>query len=150
MFKNIACVSAGGDQGVLNSFFNTWATADISKHLPFIYNLSSIAIYSYLPAFKQSVHTHTHTRKHTFAISASRVSSWVRVQPPHCPDSVAETSGCFHVWGGIKRIQGQFKGLCISVCAVGCWITRDRRNNTHPASRKDERLQLHLYTFCLI
>uniref|UniRef100_A0A3Q2VLL7 glycogenin glucosyltransferase n=1 Tax=Haplochromis burtoni TaxID=8153 RepID=A0A3Q2VLL7_HAPBU len=26
---------------------------DISKHLPFIYNLSSIAIYSYLPAFKQ-------------------------------------------------------------------------------------------------
>ncbi|XP_038585577.1 glycogenin-1-like isoform X2 [Micropterus salmoides] len=43
----------GGDQGVLNSFFNTWATADISKHLPFIYNLSSIAIYSYLPAFKQ-------------------------------------------------------------------------------------------------
>lgn len=43
----------GGDQGVLNSYFSTWATADISKHLPFIYNLSSIAIYSYLPAFKQ-------------------------------------------------------------------------------------------------
>ncbi|KAM9708225.1 glycogenin-1a [Menidia menidia] len=46
----------GGDQGVLNSFFNTWATTDISKHLPFIYNLSSIAIYSYLPAFKQYGH----------------------------------------------------------------------------------------------
>lgn len=46
----------GGDQGVLNSFFNTWATADISKHLPFVYNLSSIAIYSYLPAFKQYGH----------------------------------------------------------------------------------------------
>ncbi|XP_035513356.1 glycogenin-1b isoform X1 [Morone saxatilis] len=44
---------AGGDQGVLNGFFSTWATADISKHLPFIYNLSSIAIYTYLPAFKQ-------------------------------------------------------------------------------------------------
>ncbi|XP_019960610.1 glycogenin-1-like isoform X2 [Paralichthys olivaceus] len=43
----------GGDQGVLNSFFNTWATADISKHLPFIYNLSSVSIYSYLPAFKE-------------------------------------------------------------------------------------------------
>ncbi|KAL4635872.1 glycogenin-1 [Arapaima gigas] len=42
-----------GDQGLLNSFFSNWATADISKHLPFIYNLSSIAIYSYLPAFKQ-------------------------------------------------------------------------------------------------
>lgn len=45
--------SAGGDQGVLNGFFSSWATADISKHLPFIYNLSSIAIYTYLPAFKQ-------------------------------------------------------------------------------------------------
>lgn len=46
-------VNAGGDQGVLNGFFSSWATADISKHLPFIYNLSSIAIYTYLPAFKQ-------------------------------------------------------------------------------------------------
>lgn len=45
--------SAGGDQGVLNGFFSNWATADISKHLPFIYNLSSVAIYTYLPAFKQ-------------------------------------------------------------------------------------------------
>ncbi|XP_008306237.1 glycogenin-1b isoform X1 [Cynoglossus semilaevis] len=43
----------GGDQGVLNGFFDNWATADISKHLPFIYNLSSISIYTYLPAFKQ-------------------------------------------------------------------------------------------------
>ncbi|XP_056155066.1 glycogenin-1b isoform X2 [Lampris incognitus] len=43
----------GGDQGILNGFFSNWATADISKHLPFIYNLSSIAIYTYLPAFKQ-------------------------------------------------------------------------------------------------
>ncbi|XP_060623729.2 glycogenin-1 isoform X1 [Anolis sagrei] len=42
----------GGDQGLLNTFFSNWATADISKHLPFIYNLSSISIYSYLPAFK--------------------------------------------------------------------------------------------------
>ncbi|KAI4896247.1 hypothetical protein NFI96_033901, partial [Prochilodus magdalenae] len=44
---------AGGDQGVLNGFFSDWATADIRKHLPFIYNMSSIAIYTYLPAFKQ-------------------------------------------------------------------------------------------------
>ncbi|KAJ7324799.1 hypothetical protein JRQ81_017819 [Phrynocephalus forsythii] len=42
----------GGDQGLLNAFFSNWATTDISKHLPFIYNLSSISIYSYLPAFK--------------------------------------------------------------------------------------------------
>ncbi|XP_067889256.1 glycogenin-2 isoform X4 [Heterodontus francisci] len=43
----------GGDQGLLNSFFSGWSTKDIHKHLPFIYNLSGIAIYSYLPAFKQ-------------------------------------------------------------------------------------------------
>uniref|UniRef100_A0A8C2CYM7 glycogenin glucosyltransferase n=1 Tax=Cyprinus carpio TaxID=7962 RepID=A0A8C2CYM7_CYPCA len=43
----------GGDQGVLNGFFSDWATADINKHLPFIYNMSSIAIYTYLPALKQ-------------------------------------------------------------------------------------------------
>ncbi|XP_078078623.1 glycogenin-2 isoform X3 [Mustelus asterias] len=43
----------GGDQGLLNSFFSNWSTKDIQKHLPFIYNLSGIAIYSYLPAFKQ-------------------------------------------------------------------------------------------------
>ncbi|KAM4693333.1 glycogenin-1 isoform 2-T2 [Discoglossus pictus] len=42
----------GGDQGLLNTFFSSWATKDISKHLPFVYNLSSLAIYTYLPAFK--------------------------------------------------------------------------------------------------
>ncbi|XP_039096921.1 glycogenin-1 isoform X2 [Hyaena hyaena] len=45
----------GGDQGLLNTFFSSWATTDIRKHLPFIYNLSSISIYSYLPAFKAKV-----------------------------------------------------------------------------------------------
>ncbi|KAJ8350759.1 hypothetical protein SKAU_G00258890 [Synaphobranchus kaupii] len=43
----------GGDQGLLNSFFSGWATEDISKHLPFIYNLSTSAVYTYLPAFQQ-------------------------------------------------------------------------------------------------
>ncbi|XP_029726215.2 G-box-binding factor isoform X10 [Aedes albopictus] len=43
----------GGDQGLLNSYFSDWAHKDISKHLPFIYNTSSVASYSYLPAFKQ-------------------------------------------------------------------------------------------------
>ncbi|XP_053562413.1 glycogenin-2 [Bombina bombina] len=43
----------GGDQGLLNSFFSNWSTADISKHLPFIYNLSISNIYTYAPAFKQ-------------------------------------------------------------------------------------------------
>lgn len=67
-------VSTGGDQGVLNSFFNTWATTDISKHLPFIYNLSTVSIYSYLPAFKQSVHACTFQQlcsdTHLFCVTA--------------------------------------------------------------------------------
>ncbi|XP_058391356.1 glycogenin-2 isoform X2 [Diceros bicornis minor] len=43
----------GADQGLLNSFFSSWSTADIHKHLPFIYNLSSNTTYTYSPAFKQ-------------------------------------------------------------------------------------------------
>ncbi|XP_063306239.1 glycogenin-2 isoform X2 [Pelobates fuscus] len=43
----------GGDQGLLNSFFNNWAVSDIHKHLPFIYNLSISSVYTYSPAFKQ-------------------------------------------------------------------------------------------------
>ncbi|XP_070319927.1 glycogenin-2 isoform X2 [Odocoileus virginianus] len=43
----------GADQGLLNSFFSNWSTADIQKHLPFIYNLSSNTTYTYSPAFKQ-------------------------------------------------------------------------------------------------
>ncbi|KAB5550710.1 hypothetical protein PHYPO_G00057030 [Pangasianodon hypophthalmus] len=56
----IACTEHGsfdgGDQGVLNSYFSDWATADIAKHLPFIYNLSSVSIYTYLPAFRHFGH----------------------------------------------------------------------------------------------
>jgi len=44
---------AGGDQGLLNLYFNEWATKDISKHLPFLYNVIAQSFYSYLPAFKQ-------------------------------------------------------------------------------------------------
>lgn len=43
----------GGDQGLLNLYFNEWPTKDIKKHLPFIYNVVSQAFYSYLPAFRQ-------------------------------------------------------------------------------------------------
>uniref|UniRef100_A0A8C3VWX9 glycogenin glucosyltransferase n=1 Tax=Catagonus wagneri TaxID=51154 RepID=A0A8C3VWX9_9CETA len=43
----------GADQGLLNSFFSSWSTADIHKHLPFIYNLSSGTAYTYSPAFRQ-------------------------------------------------------------------------------------------------
>jgi len=43
----------GGDQGLLNTFFSSWATKDISKHLPFTFNMVASATYSYLPAYKK-------------------------------------------------------------------------------------------------
>ncbi|XP_053964601.1 glycogenin-1 isoform X3 [Anastrepha ludens] len=43
----------GGDQGLLNLYFADWASSDIKKHLPFIYNVAAFASYCYLPAFKQ-------------------------------------------------------------------------------------------------
>jgi len=43
----------GGDQGLLNLHFSDWATKDISRHLPFIYNMSSSSVYTYKPAYKQ-------------------------------------------------------------------------------------------------
>jgi len=43
----------GGDQGLLNTLFSDWATKDISKHLPFTYNMVASASYSYLPAYKK-------------------------------------------------------------------------------------------------
>ncbi|XP_076839277.1 glycogenin-2 isoform X2 [Brachyhypopomus gauderio] len=46
----------GGDQGLLNSFFSDWAIKDISKHLPFVYNLSANTLYTYLPAFQKFGH----------------------------------------------------------------------------------------------
>ncbi|KAL3894144.1 MAG: hypothetical protein SGCHY_005444, partial [Lobulomycetales sp.] len=51
----------GGDQGLLNSFFSTWSTGDRaagngpppSSRLPFTYNVTPSATYSYLPAYMQ-------------------------------------------------------------------------------------------------
>lgn len=43
----------GGDQGLLNLYFSDWATKDIKKHLPFLFNVIAQTFYSYLPAFKQ-------------------------------------------------------------------------------------------------
>ena len=40
----------GGDQGLLNSYFNDWSTKDIARHLPFVYNMAANLTYSYLPA----------------------------------------------------------------------------------------------------
>ncbi|XP_015906265.1 glycogenin-1 isoform X2 [Parasteatoda tepidariorum] len=43
----------GGDQGVLNAYFSNWRTADISKHLSFIYNMNANVAYTYQPAYNQ-------------------------------------------------------------------------------------------------
>ncbi|CAF0964528.1 unnamed protein product [Rotaria magnacalcarata] len=40
----------GGDQGLLHEFFSSWGSSDISRRLPFVYNVTSNAFYSYLPA----------------------------------------------------------------------------------------------------
>lgn len=60
-FNNLVSIAAkdgsfdGGDQGLLNSYFSDWATKDISKHLSFLYNMSSISVYSYPPAYKRYI-----------------------------------------------------------------------------------------------
>lgn len=41
----------GGDQGLLNSHFSDWSTGPSSRRIPFTYNLTVNASYSYAPAF---------------------------------------------------------------------------------------------------
>lgn len=43
----------GGDQGLLNAFFSDWRSSNISRHLPFTYNVTSNTFYSYVPAVTQ-------------------------------------------------------------------------------------------------
>ncbi|ORZ12961.1 nucleotide-diphospho-sugar transferase [Lobosporangium transversale] len=43
----------GGDQGLLNSYFDGWSRGDVSNRLPFIYNTTPTSVYSYAPAFQQ-------------------------------------------------------------------------------------------------
>ncbi|XP_055925421.1 glycogenin-1-like isoform X1 [Argiope bruennichi] len=43
----------GGDQGLLNAYFSDWATADISRHLSFLYNMNINMSYTYLPAYNK-------------------------------------------------------------------------------------------------
>jgi glycogenin glucosyltransferase len=46
-------VDASSDYSLLNAYFNTWNVSDASKRLPFIYNMTTNASYSYAPAFKE-------------------------------------------------------------------------------------------------
>ncbi|CAB4018521.1 Glycogenin-2 [Paramuricea clavata] len=43
----------GGDQGLLNSYFNNWLHLGPEHRLPFVYNLHSNSSYTYSPAFKR-------------------------------------------------------------------------------------------------
>jgi len=43
----------GGDQGLLNTFFNSWLSQGPSHRLPFTYNMSANAVYTYKAAFKR-------------------------------------------------------------------------------------------------
>lgn len=48
----------GGDQGLLNTFFSSWSTSDAAHRLPFGYNMTTNASYTYAPAlarFKDSI-----------------------------------------------------------------------------------------------
>lgn len=46
----------GGDQGLLNLYFDQWAVETLEKHLPFTDNLVAHAFYSYLPAYQYFGH----------------------------------------------------------------------------------------------
>ncbi len=43
----------GGDQGLLNGYFADWSTGPSERRIPFIYNLTINASYSYAPAFSR-------------------------------------------------------------------------------------------------
>ncbi|KAF9349409.1 hypothetical protein BGX26_012282, partial [Mortierella sp. AD094] len=43
----------GGDQGLLNSYFDGWSRGDSNNRLPFLYNTTPSSVYSYAPAFQQ-------------------------------------------------------------------------------------------------
>lgn len=43
----------GGDQGLLNTYFADWFSASPSRRIPFVYNLTFNACYSYAPAFSK-------------------------------------------------------------------------------------------------
>lgn len=43
----------GGDQGLLNTFFTSWASGDAAQRLSFTYNMTANASYGYAPAYEQ-------------------------------------------------------------------------------------------------
>lgn len=44
---------SGGDQGLLNKYFFEWSRLGPSHRIPFGYNMSSSAVYTYAAAYKR-------------------------------------------------------------------------------------------------
>ena len=108
----MSCVCAGGDQGLLNLFFSDWATKDIQRHLPYLYNVIAQSFYSYLPAFKQWVLTDV-------AINAYTVLLFLCLgeKGPSCVNDQ-----CFYRamhFSAFARSWDRMSSVCLSVCNVG-------------------------------
>jgi len=43
----------GGEQGLLNTYYHDWSSKGPSHRLPFIYNMSSHVVYTYVAAYKR-------------------------------------------------------------------------------------------------
>ncbi|RWS24809.1 glycogenin-1-like protein [Leptotrombidium deliense] len=110
----------GGDQGLLNTYFSDWAYKDISKHLSFIYNMSSLSVYSYLPAYKQFganvkvVHFIGSMKPWMYGYDAS--SRQIKI-PPFC----RETQAMEHLtlWWNIfmNKVQEHLSSDCTGLAA---------------------------------
>eukprot|EP00123_Amoebidium_parasiticum_P013409 comp21936_c0_seq1/m.31581 comp21936_c0_seq1/g.31581 ORF comp21936_c0_seq1/g.31581 comp21936_c0_seq1/m.31581 type:complete len:361 (-) comp21936_c0_seq1:766-1848(-) len=90
----------GGDQGLLNAYFHDWATADIKKHLPFVYNLNANATYFYAPAYKK----YGHLTRVVHFIGAGKPWHWAR-------DNKGDIVGADQVPHALEHIRTWFSVL---------------------------------------
>ena len=84
----------GGDQGLLNLFFNKWSTESPSKHLPSTYNLAWRTFHSYQPAYTRVVHFIGATKPWHFHYDASTC----RVD---CPADFVQNQAILQLWWDI-------------------------------------------------
>jgi glycogenin glucosyltransferase len=106
----------GGDQGLLNMYFSDWATKDIARHLPFIYNCVSTTFYSYAPSFKyfgkniKIVHFIGASKPwhHSFNTASGQVEGGAQGQSPYLQAWWKVFMECVqpHIDAGLVGIQG--------------------------------------------